>query len=394
MSGLDFLADAVDQLNDNQLGGKSILTLPIESVFPDPENPRQSYDEEYIKGLASSIDKMGLIQPIVVREVDGDEKKYYCNVGSNRVLAVKWLKENKPESPHSSTINAVIDNSFNQLGKLVENVQRNNLKPLEIARMLQEHIVNGLDSKELQDQIGKDKTWISRHLSLNDISEFTKNLVDKGRITNVEAILNFNKIYVSNEHYATCLIGDLAKDEKLSNAMSRKWMKNLKDNNVNPDKPLIEDEYTQEVIGDLPKPDRDLKVVENDDLLGRVEPVQENIKKKDENKAVKPKKEEVGGLYSPELKTAYREGVSQSYGYLIDIAENGSAERKDLAKQILISLTCNSEISVNWVEVCQHADLLSELITLMDAFKAIGYVSPLNTNGEAIMLIVNQQDLL
>ncbi len=394
MNGLDFLADAVDQLNDNQLGGKSILTLPIESVFPDPENPRQSYDEEYIKGLASSIDKMGLIQPIVVREVDGDEKKYYCNVGSNRVLAVKWLKENKPESPHSLTINAVIDNSFNKLGKLVENVQRNNLKPLEIARMLQDHIVNGIDSKELQDQIGKDKTWISRHLSLNDISEFTKDLVDKGRITNVEAILNFNKIYVSNEHYATCLIADLAKDEKLSNGLSRKWMKNLKDNNVNSDKPLIEDEYTQEVIGDSPKPDRDLKVVEKEDLLGEVEPVEENIKRKDENKAVKPKKEEVGGSYSPELKTAYREGVSQSYGYLIDIAENGSAERKKLAKQILISLTCNSEISVNWVEVCQHTDLLSELIALMDAFKAIGYVSPLNTNGEAIMLIVNQQDLL
>ncbi len=394
MNGLDFLADAVDQLNDNQLGGKSILTLPIESVFPDPENPRQSYDEEYIKGLASSIDKMGLIQPIVVREVDGDEKKYYCNVGSNRVLAVKWLKENKPESPHSLTINAVIDNSFNKLGKLVENVQRNNLKPLEIARMLQDHIVNGIDSKELQDQIGKDKTWISRHLSLNDISEFTKDLVDKGRITNVEAILNFNKIYVSNEHYATCLIADLAKDEKLSNGLSRKWMKNLKDNNVNSDKPLIEDEYTQEVIGDSPKPDRDLKVVEKEDLLGEVEPVEENIKRKDENKAVKPKKEEVGGSYSPELKTAYREGVSQSYGYLIDIAENGSAERKKLAKQILISLTCNSEISVNWVEVCQHTDLLSELIALMDAFKAIGYVSPLNTNGGAIMLIVNQQDLL
>src|SRR5690606_20377477 len=90
--------------------------------------------------------------------------------------------------------------------------------------------------------------WISRHISLNDISEYTMDLVENGRISNVEAILNFDKIYKSNEHYATCLIANLGNDEKLSNGLSRKWIKNLKDKNTNPEKPLIEDEHTEEVL--------------------------------------------------------------------------------------------------------------------------------------------------
>ena len=97
MNGLDFLADAVDSLNDNELSGRSILNLSIDAVLTDPENPRKEYSEKYIEELAASIDSMGVIQPIVVREIPGDEKNYYCNVGSNRVMAVKWLKENKPE---------------------------------------------------------------------------------------------------------------------------------------------------------------------------------------------------------------------------------------------------------------------------------------------------------
>lgn len=395
MDGLDFLADAMGELNDNQLSGKVVLTLPIDSVFIDPDNPRKEYDQEYIKELAASIDKMGLIQPIVVREIPGEEKRYYCNVGSNRVLAVKWLKENKPDSPNSSTIEAVLNNNFHVLGKLVENIQRNDLKPLEIAKMLKDQMDLGVSSKDLQEQLGKDKTWISRHISLNDISEYTMDLVENGRISNVEAILNFDKIYKSNEHYATCLIANLGNDEKLSNGLSRKWIKNLKDKNTNPEKPLIEDEHTEEVLNSFEE-NKAESVNESDAnslLVDEVKLAEEALADDVVKKKEKKQKAETTG-FSPELRNAFKEGLEQSYTYLLDVVQNSDSERKALAKQILVSLSCNDHIAINWLEVAKHADLMQEMINIFEAFKAIGYVSPLNHPSQEMVVVVSQEQLL
>lgn len=395
MSELDFLADAVDSLNDNELSGRSILNLSIDAVLTDPENPRKEYSEKYIEELAASIDSMGVIQPIVVREIPGDEKNYYCNVGSNRVMAVKWLKENKPESPHSQTIPAILNNDFNELGKLVENIQRNDLKPFEIAQTLQKHIDAGLSSKELQAKLGKDKTWISRHLALNEVAEYTKDLVNNGRITNVEAIINFDKIYKSNDHYAVCLIADLAEEEKLSNGLSRKWLKNLKDKNVNPDAPLIEDEHTTEVfnlMGDSQEAEKTTEVETETKSFEYKDEVTE-LQNASLQKSEKQKDKAKTGS-SPELKKAFKDGLMVSYSYLIDVAKNGGSERGALAKQILISFACNENIALNWVEVSKHADLLQELISIMEAFKEVGYVSPLNHSSQEMVVILSQESLI
>ena len=220
-------------------------------------------------------------------------------------------------------------------------------------------------------------------------------LVENGRISNVEAILNFDKIYKSNEHYATCLIANLGNDEKLSNGLSRKWIKNLKDKNTNPEKPLIEDEHTEEVLNSFEE-NKAESVNESDAnslLVDEVKLAEEALAGDVVKKKEKKQKAETTG-FSPELRNAFEEGLEQSYTYLLDVVQNSDSDRKALAKQILVSLSCNHDIAINWLEVAKHADLMQEMINIFEAFKAIGYVSPLNHPSQEMVVVVSQEQLL
>lgn len=403
MSGLDFLKDALQTATESNLSGKSVLILPIEKVELDPENPRKSYDAETIKELALSIHAVGQLQPISVRHAQ-DEKTYYCNFGSSRTLAIKWLQENMPDSPHAKTIEAVLNNDFQPLAKLTENIQRSGLTPLEIAESLSAQIAEGLTPKEIGDTLGKDKTWISRHLALNDIDAYTADLVKNKRILNVEAILNFDKIYKANDHYATCMIETLKEDDKVTNALSRAWAKNLKDNNLNPETVVIENDEPEiaQIVTETVQPELTGKETQVDqkEPQGVVISLENGLKDEvaEAEKILKEKgkrvNEKASKGISSELKAAYKDGVLQSYTYLLDVIANGGEERSALAKQILISLACEQQISVNWLELSKHTDLLNEVIVVLEAFKTIGYVSPLNHPSEQILVLVQQQPLV
>ena len=197
--GLEALKGAVGKLNNNNLAGKKLVILQIGDVEADPENPRQNFDQEKIIELAMSIASVGQLEPISVRDNGESKGKYFTNFGARRVLAIQWLKENMPENPNSSTVEAIINNDFSSLGKLVENIQRENLSATEIGiRLKQEIDEKGLTPKELGEQLGKTKTWISRHLSVTEVSDYVKDLVAQDVVSNVEVILNIEKLYKSN----------------------------------------------------------------------------------------------------------------------------------------------------------------------------------------------------
>ena len=138
--GLEALKGAVGKLNNNNLAGKKLVILQIGDVEADPENPRQNFDQEKIIELAMSIASVGQLEPISVRDNGESKGKYFTNFGARRVLAIQWLKENMPENPNSSTVEAIINNDFSSLGKLVENIQRENLSATEIGIRLKQEI--------------------------------------------------------------------------------------------------------------------------------------------------------------------------------------------------------------------------------------------------------------
>jgi len=133
--------------------------IPASKVVPNPYQPRKNFDDSEIADLVASIRAEGLLQPILVREVDG---KYQLIAGERRFRAIKKLKKSRI----SARIIKADDQSSAALS-LVENLQRTNLNPMEESRgyncLMQEF---GLTQEKVSGRIGKSRTYVANSLRL------------------------------------------------------------------------------------------------------------------------------------------------------------------------------------------------------------------------------------
>ena len=152
------------------------LELPINAIVPNPNQPRVDFSEERIEELTASIKKDGLLQPILVRPSGSG---YEIVAGERRWQACKRL--NKATIP--AKILVVNDIESQQIA-LVENLQRDNLNPIEEARGYKRLIdLSGCMQKELAVAVSKKPTTISNALRLLDLSEEIQDLMLEGLIT-------------------------------------------------------------------------------------------------------------------------------------------------------------------------------------------------------------------
>lgn len=140
-----------------------LVELRLEMIQANPNQPRKTFDEDGLRELASSIESHGLIQPVTVsRAPEGDG--YMVVAGERRFRAFQLL--NRP------TIPAIISTGNADEIALIENLQREDLKPLEEAEALealrQQH---GYTQEELARIVSKAKSTISELLSLNELPE-------------------------------------------------------------------------------------------------------------------------------------------------------------------------------------------------------------------------------
>lgn len=134
--------------------------IPLEQVEVNPFQPRNHFDEEKLIELAESIKKQGIIQPITVRKLA--ENQYQIIAGERRFRASKLAG--------LTTIPAFVreanDEQMLEMG-LVENIQRENLNPIEIALSYQRMITEcNLKQEELGERVGKNRTSVTNYLRL------------------------------------------------------------------------------------------------------------------------------------------------------------------------------------------------------------------------------------
>lgn len=152
------------------------LEIPLEAVIPNPHQPRRSMDEAGVAELAASLKATGLIQPIVVRKAG---EQYQLIAGERRWRAARLAG--------FKTIPALLRDvdSFTQAQMaLVENIQRENLNPIDRAqayRTLMNQL--GLTQAELAGRLGEDRSSIANHLRLLDLAEPVQAMVGDGRIS-------------------------------------------------------------------------------------------------------------------------------------------------------------------------------------------------------------------
>lgn len=150
---------SVSDKNADQLVG-NIVELELSTIEVNPNQPRTSFNEESLRELASSIRELGVIQPITVRKLDFN--KYQLVSGERRYRASRLIG--------LSTIPAYIRIANDQESlemALVENIQRQDLDPVEIALSYQRLIEEvSLTQEELSERVGKNRSTIANYLRL------------------------------------------------------------------------------------------------------------------------------------------------------------------------------------------------------------------------------------
>ena len=170
--GLGALLDS-----ENILDGSSALSeLRINDIIPNTGQPRKRFDQDKLKGLAESIKKHGVVQPIIVkRESDG----YSIVAGERRWRAARiaGLK----------TIPAIVkDMSSLEIMEtaLVENIQREDLNPIEEAEAYQKLInEHGLTQENISKLVGKSRAYIANSVRLLSLSEKVRDMIVEELLT-------------------------------------------------------------------------------------------------------------------------------------------------------------------------------------------------------------------
>ena len=153
--------------------------LPIESVQPGAFQPRRRFDEEAIKGLADSIRERGVIQPLLVRPLEGERDVYEIIAGERRWRAAQ--QAGLHEVP--VIIRTLSDREALEIG-LIENVQRQDLSPVEEAegyRRLMEEFHHSQDG--LAKVVGKSRPHITNMLRLLTLPTAVKQMIENGQLT-------------------------------------------------------------------------------------------------------------------------------------------------------------------------------------------------------------------
>jgi ParB family chromosome partitioning protein len=213
---LEDVEDAYKQDLDENKSTALVKEIAVGQIQPNPYQPRKVFEPEALKELSDSIVKHGLLQPIVVVEKDDG---YMLIAGERRLRATKLAD--------LETIKAVVtdfeSDNLRELA-LIENIQRENLNPIELATSYKELIDQyGITQEELSDIIHKSRTQITNTIRLLKLSSYTQQLLTDTKISQGHA-----KVLIGLDEKKQQLIADTIVGQKLSVRDSEELVKKLK----------------------------------------------------------------------------------------------------------------------------------------------------------------------
>ncbi len=188
--GLSAVISEVEQAYDNSLNDNSelVVELDIDLIKPNPLQPRKKFNENTLLELSNSIKEYGILQPILVYE---DNNEYFLIAGERRLRASKLAGLN--------TIKAIIvDIKLNRLRELalIENIQREDLNPIDLALSYDALIKDcSITQDELASKVQKSRTQITNTLALLRLPKDVQKLLIDGKLSqgHAKVLVNLNK---------------------------------------------------------------------------------------------------------------------------------------------------------------------------------------------------------
>ena len=209
-----------------EASGVQLVQLPLTSIQPGKYQPRQDIDDSALQELASSIQTQGVLQPVIVRLID--DQQYELIAGERR-----WRAAKLAGLTQIPAIIKTVDDRATMAIALIENIQRENLNPIEEAEALQALIADhSLTHQQLADAVGKSRASVSNLLRLTSLCPKVKQLVKLGDLSTGHA-----KVLLSLDSTAQYQAALQAVDRQLSVRETEHLVNLLQRNSVQRRKP-------------------------------------------------------------------------------------------------------------------------------------------------------------
>ncbi len=160
-----------------ELANGSVVLAPIAQVKPNPNQPRRDFDEQAMLELAQSVEREGIIQPIIVRRLDAGEYQIIAGERRWRAANLAGLKE-VPVIVRKADDQKVLELA------IVENIQREDLNPIELAIAFERMATElSLSHEEIGQKTGKDRATVTNSIRLLQLPNGVQQLISTRKLS-------------------------------------------------------------------------------------------------------------------------------------------------------------------------------------------------------------------
>lgn len=169
------------------------LILAIDAIDEDPEQPRHEFDANALQELAETIRERGVRQPISVRPNLQRSGRWILNFGARRLRAARLAG--------LTQIPAFIDTSADDYDQVIENEQREGLRPLELALFVQKRLARGDKQADIAKNLGKSRQWVTLATALIEAPDWLLDLYRQGRCRGMMELYELRRLHGEHPQY-------------------------------------------------------------------------------------------------------------------------------------------------------------------------------------------------
>ena len=176
------------------------LMLAIDAIDEDADQPRHEFDANALQELADTIRERGVRQPISVRPNLQRSGRWILNFGARRLRAARLAG--------LTQIPAFIDTTADDYDQVIENEQREGLRPLELAMFVQKRLARGDNQTEIARRLGKSRQWVTLATAMIEPPDWLLDLYRQGRCRGMMELYELRRLHGDHPQYIEAWVSD------------------------------------------------------------------------------------------------------------------------------------------------------------------------------------------
>ena len=176
------------------------LMLTTDAIDEDADQPRHEFDANALQELADTIRERGVRQPISVRPNLQQSGRWILNFGARRLRAARLAG--------LTQIPAFIDTTADDYDQVIENEQREGLRPLELAMFVQKRLARGDNQAEIARRLGKSRQWVTLATAMIEPPDWLLELYRQGRCRGMMELYELRRLHGEHAQYIEAWVSD------------------------------------------------------------------------------------------------------------------------------------------------------------------------------------------